>query len=870
MDLSKATSALEKIFFEEDERVVFWNDPDGEFLKLIPELTLPDVSLINLDESSALETKISLEIKGRSKKYLLYSAKEEPEFNKDWLLDIRLYSRSFRADRASIILNELGLARMHLRDHISKRRKFFDSKERSQRLKESIKPSDTEFDIDRKMLGVITKANTDDLSNILRTVFHQYTEEEDFDLNQPPKVWAEIEKFDLDTSFWELINSQYGYSEKSPSLRNLLFKMLATDFAFHFQGDLPESLDNLLLDKSGHRNTVVCLGHWRDSSKKANSYNRLSDIVSKTLNIDAALGTIHISEVVGIDTFSDIEKLIVQRLLATVPKVGSEVNADSITNVVKRRQTSHWCSSSSIPRNLKDARNAVYEAISLASEFLHLRALEEDGFSCDSPEKHFNKYSKIWFKFDQIYRQFCEHTDTAKKAGLDWLKPLKESIEAHYNNWYLPKLSLSWNEHLRAGLLNQWRISGSTNQYLFFENYVRPNMRGNKLKRTFVIISDAFRFEVAEELTQALNGYDRIEASLENMLGVLPSYTKLGMASLLPHHNKLKYAANGAVLANGKPTASFENRCNILESESGFAFKSPHDLMKLKKDAGRDAISDKKVVYIYHNVIDATGDTAATESHTFEACRKTINEIQDLVRFLLNHLNANNILITADHGFLFSETTPVEADRSRLTERPTGTITAKKRYLIGENLPDNEDVWLGDTSATARTINSMNFWIPKGVSRFHFVGGARFIHGGAMPQEVVVPLIKVRHRKDKESREQAKTGTVTVQVIGSRPKITTQKHKFNLIQMEPVTDKIRPITVKIAIYDGNEPVSAIETVTFDSDSSNLEDLKKSVFVTLQDCEFDRSKPYRLVLKDMDNIEIQSIDVTIDRMIADDF
>ena len=39
----------------------------------------------------------------------------------------------------------------------------------------------------------------------------------------------------------------------------------------------------------------------------------------------------------------------------------------------------------------------------------------------------------------------------------------------------------------------------------------------------------------------------------------------------------------------------------------------------------------------------------------------------------------------------------------------------------------------------------MEFWIPKGANRFHFTGGARFVHGGAMLQEIVVPVITVRH-----------------------------------------------------------------------------------------------------------------------------
>ena len=56
----------------------------------------------------------------------------------------------------------------------------------------------------------------------------------------------------------------------------------------------------------------------------------------------------------------------------------------------------------------------------------------------------------------------------------------------------------------------------------------------------------------------------------------------------------------------------------------------------------------------------------------------------------------------------------------------------------------------------------MQFWIPKGNNRFHFVGGSRFVHGGAMLQEVVVPVVTVR---EKEGTSREKTRTTQVPVI---------------------------------------------------------------------------------------------------------
>ena len=72
--------------------------------------------------------KVRIEQDDPAGRYLLYSPAEEPDYEDDWLLDMRLYGRSFRADRASIILQELGLSRQHLRQHLAKRRKFLTTK----------------------------------------------------------------------------------------------------------------------------------------------------------------------------------------------------------------------------------------------------------------------------------------------------------------------------------------------------------------------------------------------------------------------------------------------------------------------------------------------------------------------------------------------------------------------------------------------------------------------------------------------------------------------------------------------------------------------------------------------------------------------
>ena len=75
----------------------------------VTELDIEDVTVWRLDEHGQLETKIEVERTHPQSKYLLYAPFVKPDNADNWLLDILLYSEEFRADRASVLLNELGL-----------------------------------------------------------------------------------------------------------------------------------------------------------------------------------------------------------------------------------------------------------------------------------------------------------------------------------------------------------------------------------------------------------------------------------------------------------------------------------------------------------------------------------------------------------------------------------------------------------------------------------------------------------------------------------------------------------------------------------------------------------------------------------------
>jgi uncharacterized protein (TIGR02687 family) len=295
-------------------------------------------------------------------------------------------------------------------------------------------------------------------------------------------------------------------------------------------------------------------------------------------------------------------------------------------------------------------------------------------------------------------------------------------------------------------------------------------------------------------------------------------------------------------------------------------------LLALGKDKGREFVRDQRLVYIYHDRIDMTGDKQASETKTFEAAAKTVQELSNVLGFIINSLNGSTVLVTADHGFIYQESALAASDKSVLEDKPAGTLKAKKRYLIGRDLGPTSKAWSGNTAVTAGTSpeGSLDFWVPKGASRFHFAGGARFVHGSAMPQEVVVPVITVRVSE----AEAAKTRYVSISLLGSANKVVTNTQRFEFIQTDAVSERVLPRSVVVSlrdVADQDRPISDEQSITFDSASQLLDERKRSVFLTVLGGAHDPHKRYNLVMRDATSkVEVLRLPIKVDLAFGNDF
>lgn len=875
MNISQITETLQTFF--ETSRVVFWNDAENEFSENLEELIPGGVTLLKLDEIGALKAKIRIEIEEPERKFLVYSPTAQPAPEDDWMLDVRLYAKNFTADSASLLLNELGLESQILREFLAGKKQFFASRDRLQKLKKLVSPSDDENALNKKMLAVAVRADQPETFTILLKIISELStqaEKSGADLREVvPDVWKDIEKFDLAEYFWNLAAETFGYSSNEPRLYDLLVRLFVTDFAVHARRELPESIRPLVMENS--TNAAVFSANWRTNSVYKNDFRNYSHHIEREIKADDWMKKVSAEVLSECETFEAVEKRIIadlrDRLLAPLPS-----NAADWQNLMSARRNRFWCQDEGA------SFAAVYDALDAAIEFLRLRDKYGDTFNFPNAAAVFAAYTGELFQFDQNYRRFSEASQEIKFKGWNILKDLNEKIEKLYGNWFLENLGTIWGKCLEhENKFDNWQIEGVRHQPKFFRQYVKPLAAESAERKIYVIISDAFRYECAEELTRILNTESRksgkalLEAELSSMLGVVPSYTALGMASLLPHDAYGYKAENpkpDTLYADGRSTAGTDNRAAVLSKVKGTAVKF-EDFINKGKDGGRDFVRDLQIIYIYHNVIDAVGDSQNTESETFKAVRQTLSELGQLVGYIFNSLNGSQILITADHGFLYQENAPEQLDKSTLDIKSGEALKRKKRYVIDPVISEQANAWRGNIRVTAGIEGDMQFLIPKGTGRFHFTGGARFVHGGAMPQEICIPLITIKKLRGKEA-EKTRVEHVGVTILGNITRIVNNVQRFEFIQTEKVSERNLPRTLQISLRRApkGELVSNEAIVTFDSTSDAMDDRKKSVQLTLRTGQYDRTDQFYLVLNDNDSIvkEYLKIPMTIDIAFSSDF
>jgi hypothetical protein len=289
------------------------------------------------------------------------------------------------------------------------------------------------------------------------------------------------------------------------------------------------------------------------------------------------------------------------------------------------------------------------------------------------------------------------------------------------------------------------------------------------------------------------------------------------MANLLPSNGiSVSKGESDLVFKIGDKTTVSTNRESILRNaQPESATIDFSEVMKFDRDSGREFFSNNRVVYVYHDWIDAIGDKKRTEHQTFEATSKAVEDIKRLIKKLYGW-NVYYIMVTADHGFLFNYNELPETSRESLP-KTKGYSRDHVRFVVAEEFEGKVDGYQMSLKDTTNIDTELKVAVPRAINRYHKQGnvGVQFVHGGASLQELLIPVIKF-YKQKKETQQ-----VVSFKRIDQTDKISTGSLKIVLIQDQPVSNDYKSSELVFGIYsDIGELLSNEAEVHLNSTSAN--------------------------------------------------
>lgn len=752
-------------------RYIFWYDEDGTMEELAIGMEIKGVETLTLDHNAFSLKYHILTGEQPERGYLIYSKGSEPEAASNWLLDLQMEGIKFRADMASLYATECNIP-LELKNRIvDEHIEFFKDKKNRAKLATIVRQGMNGADIVNAMLSVAsntTLATCDQLTYILA----------DDCINDKTETLDRLKKYNLLSYYWEMVEQSFGY-DKNRQVKDLVIVL--------FRDELASIIDRGTLTNEAH----IFMRDWRDSRQYGAMYKQWAEILEGELGVMQQIQGEPIESLVHIETFPCVDKVIAKYLHKEV-KNGT-ITTEKIESIVN------------------DRRNKIFFSVAqhTINAMLEARRMFEDiekkmtGFSITSAEEGFNMYVNDLYIIDQHYRHFFHEAKLAESTNL--VNDIIPKVEQTYTNTFLSALATKWQPVVDA--MDKWQVAGISSQRSFFGIHVSPFTQ--KGKRIFVIISDALRYETMKELEQRIAQENRMETTMKPaMLCVQPSYTQLGMAALLPHR-VLSYEKESAeVFADGVSSLGTANRTKILQTAvpKSTAIKAEDFFVVCNKDW----VKDYDLVYIYSNTIDKVGDALATETQVFKATEDEIDRIVRIVK-AIRDANGYNILITADHGYIYQNESLDETDFTDFKAQGGTCYIENRRFVIGTGL------WDGNGAKTWKSEDvgvkaGVDIQICKGINRIRKQGsGTRFVHGGSMLQEIVVPVLHVNVKKKTDVK------FVDVDILGKQSRITQTSQSVKFYQTEEATDKVKGITLRLGFYTSEgEIISDSVTLTFNS------------------------------------------------------
>jgi uncharacterized protein (TIGR02687 family) len=779
-------------------KILFFFDESQDYLEEVMSLSLPNIH-VELYAGNAFTTKCKLINELVDSKVLLYLPMAHPHTQEEYhqfpLLGLLLANKELKLDNVGEFMEKYGLQR-HQRALVSK----YMNELRYSGLQMVCEPILNTHGLDESALqkGIVShllKFKTiENWTLITSKLLSLLVLKDDSELT---KVLVKIVDLQIEDIIILKVSDNTGYVMKSLNRAELMQAARCVYYNKITQTIAAASnLDPYKAFKIKDQTQIVRLNQLLHevevNTHLKGSFNELLKTVSIDIKGDKLI------DVYGLD--ANFAEFSTSMIWAVINSLQTQIS-DAPEAVIKKLDNI------SIQQTLDEGMRNFLKYLTYMAK-LHQMINAISSYILNKPEDYLKAYAEEWYIIDTLYRQaikcykLIEYSELPSSIALDDLHiALNNRYEDHTD-----RLNREWLKCLDHFDFKYAKISVAK-QYEFYKNEVEPLNQ-----KVVVFISDALRYEVAHELLSELHSDVKNTAKIKYMMASIPSKTNIGMAQLLPSGN-LVYN-NGTISHSNISTEGLSNRNAILQMVNSESLAVQFsDIVSNSQDKNRE-IFKNSVVYLYHDVIDSTGDKKVSERRTFDVVPGAIEEIRRMVKTLHATYNVSKVIITADHGFLYNDREIEDKDLESISD--PNPLSSHNRYIITSSSSQQPLGYSIPISKTTAFEDSVFVTIPQSVNRYRKQGvGHQFVHGGGSLQELVIPIIESTRK-----REEVVTKVKPTLISNGSLKVVSNVLRLNILQNTKVSRMEKELTISIGLYSNSDLVSneVVSNLSSTSDS----------------------------------------------------
>jgi uncharacterized protein (TIGR02687 family) len=787
-------------YFERNSnlKILFFFDESQEFVEEVKALSIPNIH-VELYAGNAFTVKCKLLNELIDTKVLLYLPMAHPNTQDEYhdfpLLGLLLANKELRLDNVGEFMENFGLQR-HQKALVTKYMKELKYASTQMVCKPILNSySLNEAAIQKGLISSFLKFKTiENWPLIIAKILTLLVAKDEAELN---KVLAKIADLKMEDNIIQQVFENTSYVMKSLSKEELLQTARCIFYNKVTQTiTASNNLDPYLTYKIKDQTQIVRLNQLiyevESSSSLSSSFNEVMKLVSNDIKGERLI------DIYGLD--ANFAEFSPSMIWAVINNLQNQLTS-APEAVIKKLDNI------SIQQTLDEGILNFLKYLTHVAK-LHQMINGISSYILNKPEDYLKVYSEELCFIDSLYRKAIKAFKLIDQSELPSTIQL-DNLHLSLNNRYeehTDKLNREWLKCLNQFEFDYDKIPVAK-QFDFYKTEIEPLNQ-----KVVVFISDALRYEVAYELLSELHGDVKNTAKIKYMMASIPSKTNIGMAQLLPSGDLIYN--NGAITNSDISTEGLPNRNTILQKVKTDSLAVQYsDIISNSQEKNRE-IFKNAVVYIYHDIIDSTGDKRASERRTFDVVPEAIDEIKRLVKSLHATFNVSKVIITADHGFLYNDKEIEDKDLEAISD--PNPMTSHNRYFITSNKSQQSLGYSIPLSKTTVFRDNVFVTIPHSVNRYRKQGvGHQFVHGGGSLQEVVVPVIESSRK-----REEVVTKVKPALINQGKLKVVSNVLRLDILQETKVSRMEKELSISTGLYNNNILVSneIISTLNSTSDT----------------------------------------------------